>query len=353
MTGSEPPSYQQSPQTPRGTGERLFKLAGVLIIVFSAVFGWFGYDYQNFRQTPLSVSAEGATVVIAPGRSLRGIAQDLAAAGFTDSPLYFELLARSSDTAGRLQAGEYRIVRGMTPVDLLQLLASGKVVQHALTIVEGWTFGQLMAAVRAHEVLVHTLGDARPSEIMAVLQRDGEHPEGRFLPDTYHFPRGTSDKDVLARAYAAMDKTLQREWGARAPDLPFRSPYEALTLASIVEKETAVPAERPRIAGVFVRRLKANMLLQTDPTVIYGLGAAFDGNLRSRDLRADTPYNTYVRTGLPPTPIALPGVDAIRAVLHPADGDELYFVSRGDGSHHFSATLEEHARAVRKYQLKR
>lgn len=353
MTHSELPSSQPTGTGPRRLGDTLFRLAGVLVIAFSAVFGWFGYDYQNFRQTPLTVPAAGAVVVIEPGRSVRGIARELAAAGITDSPVYLEVLARTSGTASRLQAGEYRITPGMTPDALLRLLASGKVVQHTLTIVEGWTFQQLLGAVRAHPVLTQSLSDAAPGDVMKALQRAGEHPEGRFLPDTYHFPRGTTDAEVLERAYTAMEQTLQREWAGRAADLPFDTPYQALILASIVEKETGLAAERPRIAGVFVRRLKANMRLQTDPTVIYGLGARFDGNIRSGDLRADTPYNTYVRTGLPPTPIALPGSDAIRAVLHPAAGDELYFVAKGDGSHHFSATLDEHLRAVRKYQLKR
>lgn len=345
-----------SPGTPpprRGLGDRLFKLAGMLVIVVSAVFGWFGYDYQAFRQTPLAVPAEGAVIEIPPGRSVRGIAQELAEKRYIDSPLYLEILARTTGTAARLQAGEYRIEPGLLPEAFLQLLVSGKVVQYTLTIVEGWTFKQMLAAVQTHPMLKQTLQGKSPQDIMDALGRTDEHPEGRFLPDTYHFPRGMRDVDFLKRAYAAMEQTLQREWAARTPDLPFKTPYEALILASIVEKETGIAAERPRIAGVFVRRLKQGMRLQTDPTVIYGLGERFDGNIRSADLRADTPYNTYTRDGLPPTPIALPGPDAIRAVLHPAEGKELYFVATGDGSHHFSATLEEHNRAVRKYQLKR
>lgn len=353
MTDMDSPLDSQTPQPTRRLGDRLFKLAGLLLICFSVVFGWFGYDYQNFRQTPLAVPADGAVIEIPPGRSVRGIAADLAQKQFIDSPVYFEVLARSTGAAARLQAGEYRIEPGTLPEALLQLLMSGKVMQHMLTIVEGWTFRQMLGAVHAHPVLVHTLRDASPDDIMAALDRKGERPEGRFLPDTYHFPRGMTDAEFLARAYAAMDKALEREWAARAPELPFKTPYEALILASIVEKETGIAAERPLIAGVFVRRLKQGMRLQTDPTVIYGLGERFDGNIRSGDLRADTPYNTYTRDGLPPTPIALPGVDAIRAVLHPAEGEELFFVSKGDGSHHFSATLDEHNRAVRKYQLKR
>lgn len=353
MTDSESPSGTSAPPPRRSLGDRLFRLAGLLVIVFSAVFGWFGYDYQAFRQTPLAAPPKGAVVEIAPGSSVRGIAQDLAAKQLIDSPMYFEILARSSGAAARLQAGEYRIEAGMLPEAFLQLLVSGKVMQHTLTLVEGWTFRQMLAAVQAHAALKQTLQGKSTQDIMATLDRKDEHPEGRFLPDTYHFPRGMSDVEFLKRTYAAMSQTLEREWAARAPDLPFKTAYEALILASIVEKETGIAAERPRIAGVFVRRLKRGMRLQTDPTVIYGLGERFDGNIRSADLRADTPYNTYTRDGLPPTPIALPGLDAIRAVLHPAKGKELYFVGKGDGSHHFSATLEEHNRAVRKYQLKR
>lgn len=353
MTDSESLPGTPGPPPRRSLGDRLFKFTGILVIVFSAVFGWFGYDYQSFRQTPFAVPPDGAVIEIPPGRSVRGIAQDLAEKQFIDSPLYFEILARTTGAAARLQAGEYRIEPGLLPEAFLQLLVSGKVVQHTLTIVEGWTFRQMLAAVQAHPVLRQTLQGKSAQDIMAALEHKDEHPEGRFLPDTYHFPRGMNDVDFLKRAYAAMAQTLEHEWKTRAQNLPFKTPYEALILASIVEKETGIAEERPRIAGVFVRRLQQGMRLQTDPTVIYGLGEKFDGNIRSADLRADTPYNTYTREGLPPTPIALPGLDALRAVLHPAEGKELYFVAKGDGSHHFSATLEEHNRAVRKYQLKR
>ncbi|MBI5463183.1 MAG: endolytic transglycosylase MltG [Gammaproteobacteria bacterium] len=341
------------PRPPQSLGDKLFKLAGALVICISAVLGWLGYDYQSFTQTPLNVPADGLLIEIASGRSVRGIAEDLATKQIIDSPLYFEWMARVSGAAPRLQAGEYRIEPGTLPETFIQYLAAGKVVQHSLTIVEGWTFSQLMAAVQTHPVLIHSLHDKSAPQIMAALNHPGEHPEGRFLPDTYKFPRGMTDADFLGRAYTSMQETLQREWTTRAKDLPFKTPYEALVLASIVEKETGVAAERPRIAGVFIRRLKQDMRLQTDPTVIYGMGKIFDGDIRVSDLRKDTPYNTYTRHGLPPTPIALPGADAIRAVLHPADGKELFFVSKGDGSHYFSATVEEHNRAVQQYQLKR
>jgi UPF0755 protein len=253
--------------------------------------------------------------------------------------------------ATRLQAGQYRLDPGMTPQALLETLARGAVVQRTLTLVEGQTFRELLTLVHASDKLRHTLQDLDTDELMAALGHADEHPEGRFLPDTYHFPIGTTDRDFLQRAYRAMAELLAKEWVDREADLPLKSAYEALILASIVEKETGLAAERPLIAGVFISRLEQGMRLQTDPTVIYGMGEDFDGNIRSKDLRADTPYNTYTRYGLPPTPIAMPGADAIRAVLHPEKKGYLYFVARGNGAHYFSRTLEEHNRAVQKFQL--
>jgi UPF0755 protein len=222
-----------------------------------------------------------------------------------------------------------------------------------LTLVEGWNFREVLEAVREHPVIVDTLpAEATASDVMALLGHPDEHPEGRFFPDTYLFPRDTTDVQFLMRAFERMETILEDEWEQRAAELPLKDPYEALILASIIEKETGRADERTEIAGVFIRRLRKGMLLQTDPTVIYGLGDSFDGNLRRRDLEADNPYNTYRRAGLTPTPIAMPGRDAIHAALHPADGDALYFVAKGDGSHQFSATLGEHNRAVRRYQLK-
>jgi UPF0755 protein len=228
---------------------------------------------------------------------------------------------------------------------------NGDVIRYTLTIPEGWTFDQMLAAIRTQGKLRQTLTATDDEGVMRQLGYPGQHPEGRFFPDTYEFVAGTTDTSLLQRAYEEMQRHLEEEWRDRAPGLPLDTPYQALILASIVEKETGNPAERARIAGVFVRRLQKNIRLQTDPTVIYGLGAAFDGNLRRRDLTTDSPYNTYMRAGLPPTPIALPGLAALHAALHPAAGDELYFVSRGDGSHHFSASLDEHVAAVRNYQL--
>jgi UPF0755 protein len=241
----------------------------------------------------------------------------------------------------------------MRPVDLIALLVSGKVLLHELRLVEGWTFAQALQAVRGNPVLQHTLTDYTPRAVMTALGKPELHPEGRFYPDTYKFARGTSDLAFLQRAFTAMEQVLAAEWAQRSQEVPYRNADEALIMASIVERETGAPGERAEIAGVFVRRLQKRMRLQTDPSVIYGLGASFDGNLRRRDLLSDTPYNTYTRAGLPPTPICLPGRAAIHAALHPAAGETLYFVSRGDGSHQFSETIAEHNAAVRKYQLKR
>jgi len=330
----------------------LNRLLGILIFTSSLLLAWGWMEYDNFRVRPLSLPAEGMVYNLKPGSSVISLASDLAARGVIDRPLLLRLLARLTDQADQLKAGEYRIPAGTTPVQLLQILTSGKVVQHALTLVEGWTFRQVMAAVEADEVLQHTLTGLTDAEVMQRLGYPDQHPEGRFYPDTYHFPRGETDQAFLQRAHRRMQQVLTEEWAQRAKDLPLQTAEEALILASIVERETGLPEERARIAGVFIRRLQKGMLLQTDPTVIYGMGERYDGNIRRRDLETDTPYNTYTRKGLTPTPIAMPSRAAIRAVLHPQQGKALYFVATGDGGHHFSSTLDEHNRAVRKYQLK-
>ena len=331
----------------------LFKLTGVAVLVASLTAGWFAYEYQTFLQTPLAVGEAGRVLVVEPGTSVPGIGEGLAREGLITHAYLFVWAARLSGKANALKAGEYRVQPGTTPPEFIELLASGRVVQHAFTIVEGWTFAELRAALREAPRLVHTLDDASDEELMQAIGAEAVHPEGRFLPDTYHFPAGTSDRQFLGRAYRAMREVLREEWEQRGDGLPLASPDEALVLASIVEKETGVPSERPAIAGVFTRRLHKGMRLQTDPTVIYGVGADFDGDLTRAHLRTDTPYNTYTRHGLPPTPIALPGRAAINAVMHPADGDALFFVSRGDGTHQFSATYDQHRRAVAEYQLRR
>lgn len=322
-----------------------------MVIAAIAVGGWLLLDYRAFLRTPLSVGDSGMELVVENGMSLRAVAKELSRRGALHTPLYLAVLGRMEEQSHRIHAGEYWIEPGTTPRALLEMMVAGRVKLHAFTIVEGWSFAELRQALAQTRELEQTLTGLDDQEVMAKLGQPDQHPEGRFLPETYHFPRGTSDLEFLRRAYQAMASRLAREWEQRAPDLPLESPGEALTLASIVEKETAVESERTRIAGVFVRRLERGMRLQTDPTVIYGMGERYNGNIRRSDLRRDTPYNTYTRAGLPPTPIALPSAEAIHAALHPADGDELYFVSRGDGTHEFTATLQQHNRAVVKYQL--
>ena len=328
------------------------KIGTTVVLLAGLAIAWLAYDLFQFKQTPINLS-EKRLFVVEPGASLSKVAYQLQNQGVIDHPRYLTLLGRWYGQASRLKAGEYQLEPGLTPMQLLDKYVSGDVAQYALTVVEGWTFKEMLQAIHAHEKLRHTLKDASTEEIMQQLGSPGEHPEGRFMPETYHFTAGMTDLDFLKRAYNEMGQYLQQAWSQREQNLPYKTAYEALIMASIIEKETAVPAERPEIAGVFVRRLQKNMRLQTDPTVIYGMGDNFDGNIRRKDLRQDTPYNTYTRHGLTPTPIALPSAEAIDAALHPAEGESLYFVAKGDGSHYFSATLAEHINAVRKYQLKR
>jgi UPF0755 protein len=339
-------------EKPHGKLRRLFaRVLAVLILGGLVLAAVYLSQYQTFRNSQLKVPVAGRIYEVSPGTSLNRLAHDLHQEAIIAHPLFFILLGRELDVARRLQAGQYRLDPTMTPQALLETLARGAVVQHTLTLIEGQTFREILELVNASDELTHTLQDLDAAGVMAALGYGDEHPEGRFLPDTYHFPLETSDREFLQRAYRAMTDLLAAEWADREADLPLESPYEALILASIVEKETGLTAERPLIAGVFISRLERGMRLQTDPTVIYGMGERFDGNIRARDLRADTPYNTYTRDGLPPTPIAMPGTDAIRAVLHPDKRGYLYFVARGKGAHYFSRTLEEHNRAVQKFQL--
>ncbi|MET0050213.1 MAG: endolytic transglycosylase MltG [Candidatus Thiodiazotropha sp.] len=328
------------------------RLIGTTVFVVSILLAWGWMEYDGFIGTPLTLPDEGVDYVLAPGTSVRALAEDLSQKGILQKPILFEILVRWSGQASGLKAGEYHVPKGTTPPELMQIFTSTKVVQHALTLIEGWTFKQMMQSIRENPVLQHTLNEGDPASIMQQLGLQETHPEGLFYPDTYHFPKGTSDRDYLLRAYQRMQEVLQRAWAGREEGLPLETPYEALILASIVERETGLPEERGKIAGVFVRRLQKGMLLQTDPTVIYGMGDAYNGNIRKRDLRQDTPYNTYVRKGLPPTPIAMPSGAAIQAVMHPEKGNALFFVATGDGGHVFSDTLDAHNKAVRKYQLK-
>ncbi len=329
----------------------LYKLMALTLLGGSIATAWLWMDVSNYLDTPLPLEAP-QSYELQHGSNYIRVVNELTAAGMITRPRYLRWYGRLSGAARRIKAGEYLISPGTTPRQLVKLLTSGKVRQYALTIVEGWTFRQMMQAVNAEAALKHSLKDLDDKAIMQRLGHPGEHPEGRFLPDTYHFPKGLSDIAFLRRAYDAMQVYLQQEWEQRAVGLPYKTPYEALIMASIVEKETGLASERRAIAGVFIRRLQKRMRLQTDPTVIYGMGKQYKGNIRKRDLQRDTPYNTYRHFGLPPTPIALPGRNAIYASLHPDESRNIYFVARGDGSHHFSATLKEHNEAVIRYQLK-
>ena len=289
---------------------------------------------------------------VKPGMTLRAFARELSGRGVLPESHSFVWLAYLTGHQRDLKSGEYRFRNGMTARELLEQIVAGRVIEYPVVLVEGWTFRQFLDAIEEAPKLTHTLIGLPPRAIMERLGHKGEHPEGRFFPDTYYYSSGQTELAILANAYDKMQKLLQQEWEKRDNNLPFRDAYEALILASIVEKETGRADERRLIAGVFVNRLRHGMRLQTDPTVIYGMGESFDGNLRLKDLRRDTPYNTYTRTGLPPTPVAMPGKESLQAVMHPVINGALFFVSRGDGSHDFSATLEEHNKAVIKYQLK-
>ena len=345
-----------------------------------------------YADQPLKLGTASVDLTIAPGSSMRSAARQ-AAQVLPVQPDVLAILARLSGRDTQIKAGSYEIESGITPLGLIDKLTRGDVTMQELVIPEGWSFRQFRAALDGHAAVAHTTQGMDDAAVLALIQgtagpgksdesgsqsgsqAGGEttaqaasqtaataaaqaaaataaykHPEGLFFPDTYLFAKGAKDVDILRRAYRAMDKRLAAEWERRAPGLPYATAYEALIMASIVEKETGQAKERPQIAGVFVNRLRRGMLLQTDPTIIYGLGAQFDGNLRKRDLTTDGPYNTYTRAGLPPTPIALPGLAAIQAALKPMRTDAIFFVARGDGTHEFSATLEAHNRAVNKYQ---
>ncbi len=323
--------------------KRIFLLALCLTLLAAAGLSWYAGSALQLRSDPANFS-------IKPGSSLKSATQQIVASGVGLKAWQFNLLGRLLGKAGAIKAGSYAVGSGITPLALLDKLTAGDVERAEIVFVEGWTFRQLRAALDAAADVRHDSAGLSDAEIMAQLGAAARSPEGLFFPDTYVFGKGASDLDILKRAYAAMDKQLQAAWQQRAPGLPYRNPYEALIMASVIEKETGQASERAMIAGVFVNRLRLGMMLQTDPSVIYGMGDKFDGNLRKEDLLADTPHNTYTRSGLPPTPIAMPGQAALQAALNPAVTAALYFVARGDGSSEFSRTLAEHARAVARYQ---
>ncbi|WP_349431481.1 endolytic transglycosylase MltG [Methylomarinum sp. Ch1-1] len=328
------------------------RLLLVFVLLAVIIGGWLWSAYQSALHEPV-VKESGHLIEIVKGDSFRKITAKLQAQRLDIDSFWFKLIAYQNKVTDKLKTGEYALTPGMTMPDLLALFVSGKVKQYSITFPEGITFKQLVQMIAANPNLRHTLENSDDQAIMTRLGDKQKHPEGMFFPETYFFAKHSSDLDLLRRAYARMQRVLQQEWQNRQEGLPLQSPYQALILASIVEKETAVAEERAQIAGVFIRRLQKGMLLQTDPTVIYGMGERYQGNIRYRDLKESTPYNTYVIKGLPPTPIAMPGQDAIHAVLHPIEDGSLYFVARGDGSHVFSESLREHNRAVNKYQKKR
>jgi len=324
----------------------LYGMFALGIAAVSFVGAWFWMDYQRFLEAPITLST-GVNFEIQPGRSIKTLARQLEQQQIIRSARYFTWMARLSGQAQQIKAGDYALKAG-SPEALLAQFVAGKSRQYSLAVIEGWATKDLLQAMSKSPHLKHDLHDKTAEDIMAALNYPG-HAEGRFYPDTYYFPKGMTDTAFLRRAYVKMHTTLEQEWDNRAADLPLKSAYEALILASIVEKETGVPEERDKVAGVFINRLNKGMRLQTDPTVIYGMGERYKGNIRKKDLRQRTPYNTYVIRGLPPTPIALPGQAAIHATLHPEKHRYLYFVATGVGGHTFSASYKAHNRAVKAY----
>ena len=308
-----------------------------------------GFFYWS-QQPIVKAGGEGVPFTVTAGNGVRGATQEVARSGVPVQPVLLEALVRMSGNGGRIKAGSYELEPGTTPQRLVEQLVRGEFAQHSLVVIEGWTFKQMRQAIADNTALKHDTVSLSDAELLARVAPGYQHAEGLFFPDTYLFAKGASDLQIYKRAHALMQKKLEEGWASRASGLPYKAPYEALVMASIIEKETGQKAERDLIAGVFVNRLRKGMLLQTDPTVIYGMGERYQGNIRKRDLQTDTPYNTYTRAGLPPTPIALPGAAALAAALNPARTDALYFVARGDGSSHFSGSLNEHNQAVNKYQ---
>lgn len=322
------------------------KLLFLAVLAGSVAGGYLAW----LASSPIRLTSTPLEFHVASGSGLRSTARQIAEAGAEVDPWLLVLLGRGLRVESAIKAGSYEISQGITPLQLLEKLTRGDVTQAEIAFIEGWSFRQMRERLDANADLRHDSKGMSEDEIMRRIGANGTRAEGLFFPDTYLFAKRSSDLDVLARARRAMQRHLDREWEGRADGLPYRDPYQAVIMASIVEKETGREQDRSMIASVFVNRLRLGMLLQTDPTVIYGLGERFDGNLRKADLLADTPYNTYTRAGLPPTPIAMPGLASLQAALHPSPSQMLYFVARGDGSSHFSRTLDEHNQAVSRYQ---
>ena len=325
-------------------------LAAVIVLaaLAAAALAWRG---NKWLQQPIAGLQERTTFEVPRGASLRGVATALSARGLLDEPQVWVVWARLTRRDGALKAGEYELQPGLTPRGLLARLSSGQILLHSITFIEGSTFADVRNALLANDAVLNENENRSDTELMRALGEPRLHAEGQFFPDTYRFPRGTTDLELLTIAHRRLQDELRKAWETRAPDLPLANAYEALILASIVEKETALERERAQIAGVFVERLRRGMRLQTDPTVIYGMGVIYDGDIRRTDLSRDTPYNTYTRPGLPPTPIAMPGRESLQAAVHPDVSGALFFVATGagDGSHSFSKTLAEHNLAVKRY----
>ncbi|XYJ08548.1 endolytic transglycosylase MltG [Telluria sp. B2] len=315
-------------------------------IVSVAAAGGFAW----WSKHPLTTSDPPIEFTITPGSGVNAAAQQMARAGVPVNPFLFQVLARLSGDAGRIKAGSYELKPNTSPRRLLTQLVRGEFAQEAVTIIEGWTFRQMREAIAATKTLRHETAKMSDAELMAKISSEFKQPEGLFFPDTYLFAKGASDLQIYRQAHQMMLNRLNAAWEKREPNLPYKNPYEALIMASIVEKETGQKSERAMIAGVFVNRLRTGMMLQTDPSVIYGMGLRYEGKIAKKDLQTDTPYNTYTRYGLPPTPISLPGVQSLAAAMAPAKTDALYFVSRNDGTSQFSSNLNDHNRAVNQYQ---
>lgn len=335
-----------SPPTPKTR-----RILLLLILTVGALAGAALFAGVRYLSQPIPALDSPVVFEVKGGSSFSRVSRELDAAGYLRYPRLFRLLARWRGVENAIKTGEYQLQAGMSPREVLDTLVAGNPIQYRVTLVEGWTFEQALSAIWASPRLERRISRYEPESVADLLQLEQSNPEGMLFPDTYFYTAGTTDLELLRRAHERLESVLAAAWERRLGALPLANPYEALILASIIEKESAFGAERGHIAGVFIRRLEAGMRLQSDPTVIYGLGAAFDGDLRRRDLSLETPYNTYRVNGLPPTPIALAGLDSINASLHPLQSNYLYFVAKGDGEHYFSSTLEEHNAAVRRYQL--
>jgi UPF0755 protein len=322
------------------------RILTLIFLIGLLLAGYIGY----YLSQPLPLVSTPLEFSLRPGSSVKSTAKQLQQAGVIDQTAMFAWLVRMSGKSAKIKAGKYTLTRAVTPSQLLDMITKGTVTQAAVSVIEGWTFKQFRAALNGNPDLAHDTLNLTDEEILQRIGATETQAEGLFFPDTYYFSVGSSDVPIFKRAYQTMQQRLQEAWLNRIPDLPLQTPYQALILASIVEKETGTASDRDKVAAVFVNRLRKGMLLQTDPTVIYGMGEKFDGNIRKRDLQIDTPYNTYTRAGLTPTPISLPGLASLQSTLHPAQIDALYFVARGDGSSEFSSNLTAHNNAVNKYQ---